>query len=194
MRQRPWAATVPGTVHQTSGHKIHGSASYFHFHSSWDIGLVANTHLKPAREGNSGKVKKAKLPHPQNVSPVFPNSIHGMTSSHYPDSKPRISLVPTPKQLNQFTLLLQCLFILSQPLFQSLPLTFGNRLRLWFIISCLDCCNNLQRDFSHYISSPCNAGTAIIIFLLWRYDSIDAHCLRIKPNSQAWQNAVHNLS
>lgn len=58
---------------------------HFHFQSSWDMCLVANTHPQPYREENLGRIKRAKQPHPQTVPSIFPNSVQGMKSSHYLD-------------------------------------------------------------------------------------------------------------
>lgn len=71
-----------GTLHQNLEHKIYG-LFHFHFQRSWDMCLMASIHPKPHREGNSGRVKKTELPHPQDF--LFPHFVHGMISSHAPD-------------------------------------------------------------------------------------------------------------
>lgn len=91
---------------------------------------MANTHPKPYREGNSGRVKKIKPPHPQSILPVLPHSLHRMVSFHSPDQKPLSSFVSTSTGQNQFTLLSQYLSHSSQPLFQSPSTILSNHLRL----------------------------------------------------------------
>lgn len=78
------AVLVPGTLHQTSEHKTLASSSLplpvLMGHMS-----VTNTHPKSYREGNSGRVMKAKLPTPKTVPPLLSNSVRGMTSFHFSD-------------------------------------------------------------------------------------------------------------